>query len=73
MYNQQYGILFNFNPVMQCILGKFFGWMLVLEAHNDTRPLKEDDKVLFTYNNQSEFNKLVKHIKKVDNNLKSIQ
>ncbi|APR02536.1 hypothetical protein RSJ2_4171 (plasmid) [Clostridium botulinum] len=70
MYNQQYGILFKLNPVMQCILGKFSGWVLVLEAHNNIKPLKEDDKILFTYSKPTQFNKLVKHIKKVNNNLK---
>ncbi|HID0815719.1 TPA: hypothetical protein ACXNW8_001329 [Clostridium botulinum] len=68
MYNQQYGILFKYNPIMQCILGHFSGWVLVLETYNETRPLKENDKILFTYSKPTQFNKLVKHIQKVNNN-----
>jgi hypothetical protein len=62
MYNEKYGILFSFNPMMQCILGRFFGWMLVIEASNETRPLKTSDKILLNYSSASQWNKLVKHI-----------
>ena len=66
-YNTKYKILFKFNPLMQCILGQFFGWQLVMDAYNcNCRDLQECDKVLFTYSNQSQFNKLVKHIQKME-------
>lgn len=66
MYNKKYGILFKFNPIMQCMLGQFNGWRLVIEAYNDSRGYdKENDKVNFTYGSQSQYNKLVKHIQGV--------
>lgn len=64
MYNEKYGILFKFSPLMQCILGKFEGWRIILEAYNDARKLKEDDQILFIYSNASQYNKLLKHIQK---------
>jgi hypothetical protein len=70
MYNEQYKILFSFNPLMQCMLGKFEGWQLVLGALTDTRPIEKDDHVLFNYSSQSQFNKLVKYINKSLHNSK---
>jgi hypothetical protein len=67
LYNEQYKILFNFNPLMQCMLGKYEGWQMVLGALTDTRPITESDQINFTYNNQSQFNKLVKYINRVHN------
>jgi hypothetical protein len=64
MYNEQYKILFTFNPLMQCMLGKFEGWQMVLGALTDTRKITENDQVLFNYSSQSQFNRLVKHINK---------
>lgn len=64
-YNSKYKILFNWNPSAQCVLGKFFGWMLVFEAYVDSRTLKKDDEILFSFNNQSQFNSCVKHIQKM--------
>lgn len=65
MYNQQFGILFKFNPIMQCIVGKFKGSDLVLQAYTDTYPVKNSDEILFTYSKPTQFNKLVKHIKAI--------
>ena len=55
-----YKIKWTYNPMMQCILGKWFGWQIVLDAFNNqnyysyTKPFTQ---------NKSNFNKLVKHIK----------
>lgn len=57
---KKYKINFTFNPLMQCITGKFDGYMIVLDAYfnKDTyyynRPFRQT---------QSNYNKLVKHIK----------
>lgn len=64
MYNPKYKILFQFNPIMQCMLGQFFGWQLILEAFNQARKIKKDDEVLFIMN-KSNFNEAVKHIQKL--------
>ena len=64
MYNPKYKIHFKFNPIMQCILGQFFGWQLVLEAFNHSRKITKDDEVLFTLN-KNNFNEAVKHIQKM--------
>ena len=63
MYNAQYKIHFKFNPTMQCILGKFEGWINVLDVYTDCRPIKKDDDVKFIYNSASQFKKLNKFIK----------
>ena len=56
-----YKIKFKFDPYFQCVLGRWFGWQLLLDAvcnKNDfyyTKP--------FTYKKNS-FDKAVNHIKK---------
>jgi len=53
-YNYKYGILFKFNPSMDVVLNKRFGYMTILELfYNFTREYKKDDVVNFTYNKNS--------------------
>jgi len=56
-----YKIKFKKSPEAQCIVGKFFGWYQVWEAH-----VFKDKFVYskpFTYSNLSQYNKLFEHIK----------
>jgi hypothetical protein len=63
IYNEQYKILFKFDPTAQCILGQFEGWQMVLQIFNDCREFdKEKDKVEFVYT-QHRWDKLLKYIK----------
>ena len=56
IYNEQYKILFKFDPTAQCILGQFEGWQMVLQIFNDCREFdKEKDKEQI-----EEFRKFVK-------------
>lgn len=50
-YNYKYGILFKFNPIMDLIINKPFGYMILLSLFNEnSRDFKEGDKINFTYN-----------------------
>lgn len=63
-YNHEYGILFKFNPIMECMLGQFEGWRIVLQLFNDSIPYdKNKHDVEFTYN-KSSWKKLLKFINK---------
>ena len=64
-YNKKYKILFVFSPLMQCMLGAFNGWQLVLEVFNHSEYVKsiEGLEVNFTYS-QSDWNRLVNYLKK---------
>lgn len=64
-YNVQYKVRFNYSPIMQCILGQFEGWRIVIDLYNNSRPIEKGDEVLFVYNKNS-FNKLVKYVNKVN-------
>ena len=54
---KRYKINYTFDPTMQCILGQFTGWQLVLDDYNNkyeySKPFRQT---------KSNFNKLVKHI-----------
>lgn len=52
-----YKVNYKFNPVMQCVLGRFDGWKMVLDDSLNYYYYKKP----FTYS-QSKFNKLVTHI-----------
>lgn len=50
-YNYKYGILFKFNPCMDVILNKPFGYSVILDLlYNNTRDYKKGDIINFTYN-----------------------
>lgn len=67
-YNFKYGILFKYSPYMQCAIGRFNGYMLVMDVYSDTIVISDDDiknkkiKINFTYDSPSKWNKLVKFI-----------
>lgn len=63
LYNPNYQILFEYDPVMQAVVGRFDGYALVLDAVSESRDFKKDDQVGFVYQDQSSWRECVRYIK----------
>ena len=63
-YDQRNKILYKFNPMAQVTIGRFFGYMLVFDSYaNAIDYAKKKHELKFSYNNASQWNKLIKYIK----------
>ena len=70
-FNEEYGILWEFNPLMQIMLGRFEGYMSMSNILRWSVPYNKDKhKVLFRYR-QSDWNRCLKHIDKINESKKS--
>jgi len=67
-YNEKFKILFEWNPVAQCVIGRYFGWQIVWQIYEESRDYKEGDKVLFTMSSGSQWDKLINILIKEDIN-----
>ena len=63
-YNEKFKIHFKWNPVAQCVIGRYFGWQMVWQIYEESRDYKEGDEVSFTMSSGSQWDKLIKHINK---------
>ena len=63
LYNPRFRILFKWDPLVQAVIGRFEGYMLVLEAITETRDHEEGDEVEFVYAGESSWKECVNHIR----------